>query len=181
MTKRMRFKTYKILHNLGTITKESEDQLKEAPRPDTLCGKAMPKTLNSLTMGQLVDILSVKDGDGVKVIEIITGLQPKDLDREAAESVVGFVNFIQSELKRISRMFKDLKPHYTPEERQAGIEDLDFGIFGTIDWYAKRMGITNHDDVLLVPWLHIYQCSSIDKENHEYQQRYMKVISSQNN
>ena len=186
----MRFKTYKRLHGLGLIA--NEDQLKEAPRPDRLCGKAIPESLNGLTMGQLVEILQVKDGNPYTIIEIVirdkaegkeptNGIQAKDLDKADAVAVVGLVNFIQSELNRITAMFKQLKPHYTKEERDAGIEDLDFGIFGTIDWYAKRMGIINHDDVLLVPWIHIYQCSFIDKENHEFQQRYLKALSSQNN
>lgn len=176
MTQRMKFRTYKTLRRLGLITQESEDQLKEAPRPDTLCGKAVPASLNSLTMGQLVDIMSLKQGEEIEAVRIIAGIDTKQLDKEPAVKVVGLVNFIQSELHRIADLFKQLKPNYTQEERQAGVEDLDFGIFGTIDWYAKRMGITDHDEVLKVPWIHIWQCSLIDKERHEYQQRYQETL-----
>lgn len=172
MTQRMKFRTYKTLRRLGLITQESEDRLQEAPRPDRLCGKAIPQDLNDLTMGQLADIMSLKKDDEIEAVHIVTGIDTKLLDKEPALKVIGLVNFIQSELQRISELFKQLKPHYTKEERQAGVEDLDFGIFGTIDWYAQRMGITNHDEVLRVPWLHIWQCSLIDKERHEYQQRY---------
>ena len=172
----MRFRTYKTLRRLGLITKESEDQLKEAENPSRLCGKPIPETLNDLTMGQLTDIMGIKEGEEIEAIRIIAGIDPRQLDREPAVAVIGLVNFIQSELHRIADLFKQLKPHYSREEREAGAEDLNFGIFGTIDWYAKRMGITNHDDVLNVPWLHIWQCSLIDKERHEYQQRYQETI-----
>lgn len=176
MTQRMKFRTYKTLRRLGLITQESEDRLQEAPRPDRLCGKAIPQDLNDLTMGQLADIMSLKQGDEIEAVRVVAGIDPKDLDREQAVKVIGLINFIQSELHRIADLFKQLKPNYTKEERQAGVEDLDFGIFGTIDWYAQRMGITDHDEVLKVPWLHIWQCSKIDKEHHEYQQRYQETL-----
>ena len=180
MRKAMRFRTYATLKRLGLITLESEQQLNEAPRPAKLCGKAIPESLNDLTMGQLTDIMSLEKGKEIEAVRIIADIDTKALDREPAVAVVGLINFIQSELHRIADLFKQLKPHYTKEERQAGVEDLDFGIFGTIDWYAQRMGITNHDDVLRVPWLHIWQCSLIDKERHEYQERYQKAITQNN-
>lgn len=172
----MKFRTYATLKRLGLITPESEQQLNEAPRPAKLCGKAIPESLNDLTMGQLTDIMSLEKGKEIEAVHIVTGIDTKLLDKEPALKVIGLVNFIQSELQRIADLFKQLKPHYTKEERQAGVEDLDFGIFGTIDWYAQRMGITNHDEVLRVPWLHIWQCSKIDKEHHEYQQRYQETL-----
>lgn len=174
----MKFRTYKTLKRLGLITRESEDNLKEAPRPDRLCGKPIPNDLNDLNMGQLTELISLKKGNEIEAVRIIAGINTEKLDMEPAVKVVGLVNFIQSELQRISELFKQLKPHYTKEERQAGVEDLDFGIFGTIDWYAQRMGITDHDAVLKVPWLHIWQCSLIDKERHEYQQRYQDTIQN---
>lgn len=180
MTQRMKFRTYKTLRRLGLITPESEDSLQEAQRPDRLCGKPIPKDLNELTMGQLTDIMSLKKDDEIEAVHIVTDIDTKLLDKEPALKVIGLVNFIQSELQRIADLFKQLKPNYTKEERQAGVEDLDFGIFGTIDWYAQRMGITDHDEVLKVPWLHIWQCSLIDKERHEYQQRYQENLYQNN-
>ena len=173
---KMKFRTYVILHHLGLVTEESEERLSQAPCPRKVHGKAIPETLNSLKMGQLVDIMSLDPGNEIEAVRVISGIDPRSLDDEPATAVVGLVNFIQSELRRISDMFKQLKPHYSSQERQAGAEELDFGIFGTIDWYAKRMGITNHDDVLGVPWLHVWQCAKIDKEHNEYQQRYQDII-----
>lgn len=173
MTKKrpMTFRAYKTLHALGLIATESEEQLKEAPRPTELCGREIPTDLNGLTMGQLNDIMSLEEGNELEAVRIIAGIEPAQMDDEPATAAIGLLNFIQDELRRIADLFEQLKPHYTAEEREAGAEDLSFGIFGTIDWYALRMGIVNHDDVLEVPWIHIWQCSLIDKERHEYQQR----------
>jgi hypothetical protein len=59
---------------------------------------------------------------------------------------------------------------------RAGIDRLNFGVFGLIDWYARRMGITDHDEVLKVPVLRVYQCLKMDKEQQEYENRLAKVI-----
>ena len=59
----------------------------------------------------------------------------------------------------------------TAKEKQAGVEKLQFGLFGILDWYAKRMGITDHDDVLTVPWLRIYKCMDMDNKVEQYQRR----------
>lgn len=178
--KPMTFRVYASLHKLGIIAQESEDKLKEAPRPEKICGRVVPQDLNALTMDQLTDLMDVKPGAEINAVRVILGIDPKDLDKEPAVRVVGLVNFIQSELERITELFKQLKPHYTSQERQAGVEDLSFGIFGTIDWYARRMGFTDHDEVLKVQWIKIYECARIDKENFEYERRYRDIIYQQN-
>ena len=65
---------------------------------------------------------------------------------------------------------------HTSEQMRAGIDRLNFGVFGLIDWYARRMGITDHDEVLKVPVLRVYQCLKMDKEQQEYENRLAKVI-----
>ena len=47
--------------------------------------------------------------------------------------------------------------------------------FGILDWYAKRMGITNHDEVLTVPWLRIYKCMDMDNKVEQYQRRLNEI------
>jgi len=37
------------------------------------------------------------------------------------------------------------------------------------------MGITNHDDVLTVPWLRIYKCMEMDNKVEQYQRRYNEI------
>ena len=61
----------------------------------------------------------------------------------------------------------------TPEEVQAGYYkmNLNLGEFPTLDWYARRMGIADHDEVLKVGWVRIFACKKIDHENQLFQKR----------
>lgn len=179
--KQMTFKTYAMLKRLGLIAKYSEEELKQAPCPETVCGYKVPKDLNGLTMDQLTDLMEIKEGNELESVRVILGVDPNELLSRPALEVIGLVNFIQSELHRIAELFKQLKPHYTQEEKQAGVEDLDFGIFGTIDWYARRMGITDHEEVLKVKWIKVWNCALIDKQNHDYERRYRDIVYKQNN
>ena len=88
--------------------------------------------------------------------------------------VFGFLNFAKEEVKRINKLFADIAPHIPPKKLAAGIEDLNFGTFGVIDWYARRMGITNQDEVYSVAWVRIYTCMKNDNEQSEYEKRLNK-------
>ena len=90
--------------------------------------------------------------------------------------MIGTVNMIQSEMERIGKLFASLHSERTSEEVNAGIDRLDFGTFGIVDWYAKRMGIVDHEDVFKTPWVRVYQCLKIDHENMEFEKRYRKII-----
>ena len=83
-------------------------------------------------------------------------------------------------MERIGKLFKSLESDKTSEEIRAGIEKLDFGAFGLVDWYAKRMGIVDHEEVFATPWQRIYQCLKIDHENAEFEKRYRNIINRQN-
>ena len=79
----------------------------------------------------------------------------------------------------MNKLFESLTPQATAKEKQAGIDTLHFGLFGMLDWYALRMGITNHDEVLQVPWMRIYTCMEMDNLRHAYERRYSKITSEE--
>ena len=66
------------------------------------------------------------------------------------------------------------------EEIRAGITRLNFGIFGMIDWYALRMGITDHEEVMNVPWGRIYKCMEIDNKTMEFRKNLNKIYIDDN-
>jgi hypothetical protein len=155
-------------------------RLKGQPRPETLCGKIVPKDLNSISYGSLDDLRSAgeeKDPVGA-CAKILLGLEPEKLLREDVNDVFGFGGFITKELERINRLFKDIKVNYSKEEIAAGIRQLDFGSFGVLDWYAKRMGITNQNEVRDVAWVRIYQCMKNDCMKNEYERRLSQQYKS---
>lgn len=176
-TEPMTFARYAVLFKNGCIAKSSVEDLKECSRPDKLGGKYTPTTLNSITMGQLVEILTAENQTLEVFLHVLMGLSLSDVANEPAQYIHGFMNFVTAEFKRIGDLFKQLEGGYTSEQIQAGVMQLDTGgIFGTIDWYARRMGITNHDDVLKVPWLHVWQCAKNDKNVALYERRLQKIM-----
>ena len=176
-TEPMTFARYSVLFNNGCIAQSSIEDLKECGRPEKLGGRYTPETLNNITMGQLAELLTAEEQTLEEVLRVIMGLRVSDVMSDPAQSVHGFMNFVTSEFQRIGGLFKQLEGGYTAEQIQAGVLQLDTGgIFGTIDWYAQRMGITNHDEVLKVPWLHIWQCAKNDKNVALYERRLNKIM-----
>lgn len=153
------------------------ETLKQAKRPAYACGKEVPADLNTITYGQLDDFSRIGQSEGdpaVKVFSILLGLEAPQVYELNVFDVFGVLNFVRSELERINALFDAIQPTHSSEEIAAGIEDLNFGTFGVIDWYAKRMGITNQDEVYNVAWIRIYTCMKNDNEKAEFEQRLNK-------
>lgn len=173
--------TYKDYINLSHLcSKEVQDEdleiLRQQPRPDVLCCENVPENLNGLTYGQLDDMRRINEKEDVayQLSQIIFG-KTLDLLSEDVNKVFGFINFCVKEIERINELFASLKMDYTSEEKQAGVENLNFGSFGVLDWYAKRMGITNQNDVRDIAWVRIYQCMKNDHEQNEFERRLQNV------
>lgn len=153
------------------------ETLKNAKRPAFVCGKEVPANLNTITYGQLDDFSRIgqsEEDPAVKVFSILLGLEAPQVYDMNVFDVFGTLNFVKAELERINALFASIKVTHTSEEIAAGVEDLNFGTFGVIDWYAKRMGITNQDEVYNVAWIRIYTCMKNDNEKAEYEQRLNK-------
>lgn len=158
------------------VAKCSDYQLGDYERPPKVGDVEVPADLNALTIGQLIELGNIKtDTAYYDACRIVLNLDTAQVDEARAVEVVAFLSWLTREVKRINDLFNALQPKYTATEIKAGIEKLKSGMFGLLDWYAKRMGITNHDDVLPVPWLRIYKCMEIDYNNAEFQKRYMEV------
>ena len=126
-----------------------------------------------LSYGQLDDLSDAgngKDANAV-VLEVIMGLKRHEVYSMSVTDVFGFANFVRDEVKRINALFDSIKLPSTQDEVSAGIEDLNFGSFGVLDWYARRMGITNQNDVRNVAWVRIYRCMKNDNEKTAFERR----------
>lgn len=149
------------------------ERLHKQPRPDKLCGKDVPKDLNSISYGTLDDLkdaASEKD-PAFACAKVLMDVRYADMLNEDVNAVFGFANFITGELLRINELFKSIKVHYSKEEIAAGVRDLDFGSFGILDWYARRMGITNQNEVRSVAWVRIFQCMRNDCLRSDYERK----------
>lgn len=172
-----------FLECFSCCVKEVQDELKEKirtiGRPEYICGKKVPENLNMISYGVL-DRLSRLDksddaaADAVSIVMEIPRQEVYDID---VNEVIGFFNFVSREVKRINDLFTEIKLDYSAEEITAGIENMSFGSFGVLDWYAKRMGVTNQNDVYNIAWVRIYNCMKIDNQKELFRRRLDKVYS----
>ena len=169
----------------GVLTAQSREHsiewLKKRPKPWFVAGVQLPQDLNMLTYGQLCDIQDCgKDLSGLldAVCVILPNVSKERLMKEKAAIIVGAVTWIGKEIERINKVFERIAPRYTTDQIAAGVKMLQFGTFGVLDWYAKRQGITDQNEVRNVPWVRIWQCMKNDKETGEYEQRLQQVITN---
>jgi len=172
-----KYSYYEFLVLFAACSKKHQEEilgeLANAPKPNFICDKEVPKTLNMLTYGQLDDLSDAGDGRDAHavILEVIMGLTKEQIYTMNVVDVFGFNNFVKEEVKRINALFDSIKLDHTQDEVSAGIEDLNFGSFGVLDWYARRMGITNQNEVREVAWVRIYKCMKNDNEKTAYERR----------
>lgn len=162
--------------------KELVERLYKQKRPFKLCEAEVPENLNKLTYGKLDDIRNATSSDDPisECAKILLGVEQSQLLYADVNDVFGFISFVMSELDKINKLFSDIKPSYSNEELAAGVQELDFGTFGVLDWYARRMGIVNQNDVRDVAWVRIYQCMLNDNILSEYERRLQKQFIDKN-
>jgi len=154
--------------------------LKEQERPRLLCGREVPKDLNGISYGKLDDLQTAAEAEDpfYETCNVLLGISKKELLEEDINDVFGFINFVTKEVNRINKIFSSIKPSYSQEEKMAGVESLDFGAFGVLDWYAQRMHIANQNDVRDISWMRIFQCMKNDNDKNEYERRLSKVYQN---
>jgi uncharacterized protein YkvS len=106
-------------------------------------------------------------------------LQREQVERARAVDVVRFVGWVTGEADRINKLFNSTETKPSKEEEQAGIKKLRFGLFGMLDWYARRMGIQDHDAVLDVPWMRVWRCLDMDNKTNNFHKRLQEVYNEE--
>jgi len=165
------------------MTADTIKSLVLIPPPKKFCKKDVPDTLQMVTFGVLTQLQQAsQDNDYLKtcckLVSVLTGVDERIVASRRAYDVLGIVNMVQSEMERIGKLFQSLNTDKTSDEQAAGIERLNFGAFGIVDWYAQRMGIVDHEEVFATPWARIYQCMKIDHEQGEFEKRYRKILEN---
>lgn len=180
--------TYKDFLTLFPFcNKELQDELlwrlRKQKKPFSLCGKEVPKDLNSISYGMLDDLrtaaTTIEDPIG-ECAKVLLGIDCYSLITADVNDVFGFATFVTKELEKINKLFSEIKQTYSKEEEAAGIHELDFGSFGVLDWYARRMGISNQNDVRNVAWVRIYKCMKNDNMQSEFERRLHKQYMNKN-
>lgn len=165
------------------MTSDTIKSLVLIPPPKKFYKRDVPDSLQMVTFGMLTQLQNApKDNDYLRtccaLVSTLTGVDERIVASRRAYDVLGIVNMIQSEMERIGKLFQSLQTDHTSDEQAAGIERLEFGTFGIVDWYAKRMGIIDHEEVFNTPWARIFQCMKIDHEQGEFEKRYRKILEN---
>ena len=173
--------TRQVLAIERVLTPESRTALQTLPKPNKVCGVRTPLNLNALTIGDLFSL----QADGVhalieQIASVILKVHPRRCYNERADKMLGFVFWVGRELERIAALFASTSNQPTPEEIKAGINDLDFGPFGIIDWYAHRQGYQDQDDAAKVAWVRVCECMRIDNERIAFERRLREIMANKN-
>lgn len=152
------------------------EEMKNLPKPYAVNGIVIPENLNGIKLSELIMLSESKDDKALieNIAEHLLHVKSDTLYDTKAESVIGLMAWVTRELERISGMFAKIRLKPTAEELEAGAGKLDFGWFGTIDYFAKRMGIT-HDAAEETKWIIVFKCMEIDNKNAAYERRLHKV------
>lgn len=184
MAKNCSYKDFLTLFPFCTkgVQDELLSRLRSQKKPFSLCGKEVPNNLNAISYGMLDDLRTAASSEDPvgSCVKVLLGVNEAQLMYQDVNDVFGFVTFVTKELEKINKLFSDIKHTYSKEEEAAGIHDLDFGSFGVLDWYARRMGISNQNDVRDVAWVRIYQCMKNDNMQSEFERRLHKQYMNNN-
>jgi len=177
----MTVKEFLILSDVSSSHEDITSQMENLPRPVKVGDMPTPDTLNDLTFGQLIKLQSIATTMDVILSPCreLLGLVDEEIMICDAEQVLGFSMWTAKEVERINNLFASTSVSPTSEELRAGINQMQFGMFGLIDYFATRMGITDHEQVESVPWVRIYKCLDMDAKRYVFQRRLRKILSEE--
>lgn len=184
--KRRRYMSYREFVFLFQYVGEEYQQelmrrLSAVKCPKSVCGFTVPANLNGITFGQLAVIAEQESNDKVlQIASVLVKVDESKLAEQDVEEVYGFANWAMREINRINTLFAAIRQSHSQEEISAGINNLKFGMFGIADWYARRMGITDHEEVYHTCWVRIYKAMDMDAQHTEYQKRLQQEYQRKN-
>ncbi|MEE1324916.1 MAG: hypothetical protein U0K19_04970 [Bifidobacteriaceae bacterium] len=166
-----------VLHWEPFLESDQIEALKAIAPPARIGGIDAPQDLNDLTLGQLIQLESIGAEKGVfaAIAVVLLGKDEAWAAKAPAMEMLGLRNMVVKEQNHIAGLFQSLSHEPDAAEVMAGIDKLNFGMFGLADWYARRMGISDHDEAFNTPWLRIWQCRKNDHDEAEYQKRLQKI------
>ena len=108
---------------------------------------------------------------------VILGIEESEVLASNVMPILALSNWTSKEIQRINKVFESTTVKPSEEELQAGIKELNFGMFGILDYYARRMGVADHEEVENVPWVRIYKCMDMDAQKMRYEKRLRDIYS----
>lgn len=178
----MTIKEFLILSNVSSNQEDVRAQLEALPNPMFICGVRTPETLNDLTFGKLAILQGITTPEDFIIVPCreLLHLTDAQIMKSKAEDVLGFCMWVAKEVERINKLFASINPPLTSLQEKAGYGRLKWGAFGTMDMFARRMGIVNHEDVEYIPWVRIFKCMQMDSELTKVKMNELELINKNN-
>ena len=178
----MTVREFMILAEMAANPQEVREQIEGLDKPMFIGKVQTSDTLDDITMGELMQVQGITTvGEYVTIpCRVLLGMNDEMIERANVMEVLGFSLWVSKEVERINKLFASTSVKPTSEEVIAGVEKLSFGMFGLLDYFAKRMGITNHEEVESVPWVRVYKCLEMDAEKIRYEKRLQEVYNRKN-
>lgn len=175
----MTVKEFLILTGVSSNLEDVRGEIEALPKPRFIDNKKVPDDLNDITFGQFIRLQSICEPMELIFIPCreLFNMTDQEILKCKASDILGFSIWVVKEIAKIGKMFASTEIKPTKEELMAGVDHLQFGIFGLIDYYATRMGITDHEQVEFVPWVRVYKCIDIDSKRAAYQRRLQRILS----
>lgn len=162
------------------VTPKTWERLRKYGRPYKVGSVETPKDLYGISFGELIQAEKcARDNDIKGLCTLLLGIEEDAYDKASAGEVMAFAYWASSQLEYIAGLFSSIKSKPTPQQKKAGIEKLRFGLFGTLDWFCLRMGITDHAEAERVPWVRFYECMKNDNERAMYEQRLRNIYEKE--
>lgn len=173
--------TMNELYAVADVVKPSTwADIKAYGRPQRVGKYTPPQDLYGLTYAELIEAQDIAKANDIQgLCRLLLGMSGKEYGEADAAEVLALAYWAASELEAIAKLFASLKVKPTAEQKKAGIDKLDFGLFGTLDWYCLRMGITDHSEAERVPWVRVYKCMQKDNELANFNEQLRKVYEQQ--
>lgn len=177
----MTINEFYIKYSIAENTAEVNEQLKRLNKPKTLAGEVVPESLNHISIGELIMLQTSirKNKSDYEIFKAFAKVLLKvDITgEERAEDFLGFGLWVLQELERIGKLFDKVKVKPTEEEVQAGYNKLQFGFFGTLDWWCQRMRISDHSEAEKVPWTRMLKCMDMDARKMQYERQLRQIYA----
>lgn len=169
----MKVKEFILMQDIVRIDLES------IPKPERVMKHKVPESLNHLNMGELITLQSIRTSIELIVIpaRVLFGADESKVLKADAMEIIGLGVWVSKEIERINKLFAKTNIPPTAEEEQAGAGRMNFGPFGMVDYFARRMGIPDHEEVERVPWVRVYKCMDMDAQVSRYQRRLRNILS----
>lgn len=166
-----------------------DDFLKRLPCPKYLFDIDVKKTIKQMPISKILELQAIKKPNVIEIVATFFEVGRHGLMSLPIFDTMAIYKAINDHLLLIARMNGDIKINYKSEEVLAGVMSLDFGIFGVVDSYVRRMNITastddiergmnQHEIVMqMIPAALIYQCLANDAQLNLYQRKLNEIYS----